>query len=152
MKIQKIMLSRIDVTSDGWDNFIFDLNPPHVDRMAQSLQKVGQLYPLLLLKDMEWLFLISGWARYLAMKKLDVKEAWARIFQLNEISKEEALWLAVEVYSGGSFNPAAQRRIFERFRDIAKYSEERIAKEVAPAIGLEASVDLVRKILTGGPK
>ena len=147
MKIQKILLSRIDITAEGWDDFIFDLNPPHVDRLAQSFEKVGQIYPLLLLKDMEWLFLISGWARYLAMKKLNVKEAWARIFQLNEISKEEVLWLAVEVDCGRSFSPVARRRIFERFRDIAGYSEERLAKEVAPAIGLDASVDMVRKIL-----
>ena len=115
MKIQRILLSRIDVTANGWDSFIFDLNPSHVDRLAKSFERVGQIYPLLLLKDMRWLFLISGWARYLALKKLGVEEAWARIFQLNELSKEEALWLSVEDDCCKIYRPEAQRRILERF-------------------------------------
>ena len=152
MKIQRILLSRIDVTTDGWDKFIFDLNPTNVDRLVESFKKVGQIYPLLLLKDMEWLFLISGWARYLALKKLGVEEAWGRIFQSNEISHEEVLWLSVEIDCSRSYSAATRKRIFERFRDIAGYSEERLAKEVAPAIGLDVTADVVRNIMAEGAK
>ncbi|GEM_PF-2078034 len=147
MKLQRVLLSRIDITADGWDNFIFDLNPSNIDRMAESFERIGQVYPLILLKYMDWLFIIAGYARYLAMRKLNVDETWARIFQENEVSKEECLWLAVEARSSSPFNSAAQRRVLGRFHKIAGYSEERLATEVAPAIGLNLTVDEVREIL-----
>ena len=147
MKVQRVLLSRIDVTADGWDNFIFNPDPPYVDRLAQSFERVGQIYPLLLLKDKDWMFIISGWGRYLAMKKLGVEEVWARVFQKNEISTEQVLWLSLEERSLRPYKDVAKKRVFEKFRDLAGYSIERLANEVAPAIGVEASQDVVRKIL-----
>jgi len=147
MKQQRILLSRIDVITDGWDDFIFDTDPQYVDRLIESFKRVGQIYPLLLLKYMDWMFLIAGYARYLAMRELEVDEARARLFQENEISKEDCLWLSLESKCDRPFSPTAQRRALDRFHKLANYSEERLANEVAPAMGLDLKVDEVREML-----
>lgn len=147
MKLQKILLSRIDAETEGWDKYLFDTSPKHVDRLAVSFQRVGQIYPLLLLKDMQWMFMISGYAKYMAMMKLGIDEAWARIFQKNEISDEMLLWLSVEEKCGRIWSRTAQRNALKKFHNIVKYPVERLASEVAPAIGLDSSVELVKTIL-----
>jgi len=146
MKIQKVLLSRIDTVSEEWDQFILDPAPANVDRLVESLQRVGQIHPLVLRKDMDWLFFVTGWARYLAMKKLGVEEAWARIFLKNELSDEKALWISVEESCLSSFPPDKQRRILQRFLKIG-YSEQELVEKVAGAIGLPPSLDAVRGAL-----
>lgn len=147
MKFQRVLLSRIDITTEGWDDFIFELYPDYVDRLAESFERVGQIYPLILMKNMDWLFIVAGYSKFLAMKKLGVEEAWARLFQINEISVENLLWLSLEEKCGRQLGDRAQHRIFQKFRDIAGYDVEKLAHEVAPAIGLEASTELVEKML-----
>lgn len=147
MKIQKVLLSRIDTESEGWDDFIIDPHPRNVDRLVESLKRVGQIHPLVLRKDMDWLFLVTGYARYLAMKKLNVVEAWARIFQKNELTDEQALWIAVEAVCLFPFPPERQKLILEKFRKIAGYTDSQLAEKVAPAIGLEPSIDAVRRLI-----
>ena len=146
MKVQKILLSRIDVHSEGWDNFIMDLDPCLVDRLAESMERVGQIYPLVLRKDMEWMFIVCGWTRYLALKKLGVDEAWARIYQKNELSDEEALWLSVEAECSCEYPVEKQKVILERFRNLLSYSDDNLAKKVAHAIGLEPTLEVIRKV------
>lgn len=146
MKIQKILLSRIDTSCDGWDFFVLDKDPPNIERLAESLVRVGQIHPLVLRKDMDWLFFVCGWARYLAMKKLGVEEAWARIYQKNELSDETALWISVEDDCCQVFPPEKQKTILERFQKIG-YPLDKLAEKVAPAIGLETTVEAVKKAL-----
>lgn len=146
MKVQKILLSRIDTHTEGWDQFILDPEPPNVGRLVESLERVGQIHPLVLRKDMDWLFFVTGWARYLAMKKLGVEEAWARIFMKNELSDEQALWISVEETCLLTYPPAKQKRILERFLNIG-YSEQALVNKVASAIGLAATLEAVRGAL-----
>jgi hypothetical protein len=146
MKVQKVLLSRIDTESEGWDDFILDTQPANVDRLAESLERVGQIHPLVLRKDMDWLFFVCGWARYLAMKKIGVEEAWARIYQKNELSDERALWISVENDCCSPFSPAKQKRVINLFKNIG-YSPDKIAQSVAPAIGLAPTVEAVTKAL-----
>ena len=147
MKIQKILLTHIETECDGWDKFILDPDPARIDRLMESLRRVGQIYPLVLRSEKNWLFFVTGWARYLAMKKLGVLEAWARIYQKNELSDEEALWISVEEGCLGPHSPAKQRRILERFATLIGYSEKDLAERVAPAIGLDPTIEGVRKAL-----
>jgi ParB-like chromosome segregation protein Spo0J len=146
MKVQKILLSRIDTESEGWDQFILDPKPVNVDRLATSLQRVGQIYPLVLRKDMDWLFIICGYARYLALNKLEIEEAWARIYQKNELSDEQALWMALEEDCALPYPPEKQKLILSKFRGLG-YKEKDLAERVAPAIELDPTIDAVRKTL-----
>jgi len=146
LKLQRVLLSRIDVESEGWDEFIFELHPPNVDRLATSMERVGLLHPLLVLKWVDRMFIVAGYARYLAMKKLGIREAWVRVFQENEISKEELLWISIEENCGGQLRTGAQKRIFRKFKEIG-YSVEKIAEEVAPAIAGKLSADEIRDML-----
>lgn len=146
MKVQKILLSRIDTNSENWDFFLLEKNSHNIDRLAASLDRVGQIYPLILRKDMDWLFFISGWTRYMAIKKLGVEEAWARIYQKNELTDEEALWMAVEEDCLHPYTPEKCKIVFDKFLKIG-YSIEKIAQKVAPAMGIAPSDDEVRKIL-----
>lgn len=146
MKVQRVLLDRIDVENEGWDEFIFDLHPTNVDRLATSLERVGQLHPLLVVKRIDRMFIVAGYARYLAMKKLGIEEAWVRVFQENEISREELLWVSIEENCGKQLGTGAQKRIFRKFKEIG-YSEERIAVEVAPAIAGKLSAEEIRGML-----
>ena len=147
MKVQKVLLSRIDTDCEGWDNFILDPEPERVDRLVESLKRVGQIYPLVLRTDMNWLFFVTGWARFLAMKKLGVEEAWARIHLKSELTDEQALWISVEENCLAPYPPARQKRVLDRFKNLIGYSDEQLAQRVAPAIGLEPSIEAVRKAL-----
>ncbi len=146
MKVQRVLLSRIDVENEGWDEFVFELHPPNVDRLATSLERVGQLCPLLVKKSIDKLFIVAGYARYQAMKKLGIEEVWVRIFQENEISTEELLWVSIEENCGIQLRTGAQKRIFLKFKEIG-YSEEKIAKEVAPAVAGKLSTEEIRDML-----
>ena len=146
MKIQKILLSRIDTSSEGWDQFILEPEPSNVARLAESLERVGQIHPLVLRSDMDWLFLVTGWARYLAMKKIGVEEAWARIYLKNELSDEQALWIAVEESCLLTYSPSKQKRIYSSFKKIG-YSDQEFAEKVARAIGLPPTIEAIRGVL-----
>jgi len=146
LKVQRVLLDRIDTESEGWDEFIFELHPTNVDRLAVSLERVGQIHPLLVLKRIDKLLIISGYARYLAMKKLGINEAWVRVFQENEISKEELLWISIEENCGKQPGTGALKRIFRKFREIG-YSEKRISQEVAPTVAGKLSPGETRDIL-----
>ncbi|GAB4251117.1 MAG: hypothetical protein Kow00109_26910 [Acidobacteriota bacterium] len=89
--------------------------------------------------------LVTGFRRYAAARELGVERLPARVLRGGP---EESLRVALHEGVGTRpFSPAEQVRVVAKFRRLADYDDERLAREVLPLLGLPASRQVLRRLL-----
>lgn len=96
-----------------------------IDELAESIQAVGVLQPLLIKKDGDTNLLIAGERRLRAAKKAGLKEVPVRFIDVDE-EKGDRISL-IENVQREDLNPMEEAEAYETLRKKYKYTQEKIA-------------------------
>ncbi|MDO5301417.1 MAG: ParB/RepB/Spo0J family partition protein [Tissierellia bacterium] len=132
-----------------------DFDPEALKELAQSLQDVGVLQPLLVQPEGDGYFLIAGERRLRAAKLAGLEEVPVRLY---EGSQEEAEKLAlVENIQREDLGPMEESRAYHSLKDRYGYSQEELGKllgksrsYIANTLRLSNLAPEVQKLLQDG--
>lgn len=96
-----------------------------IDELAESIQTVGVLQPLLIKKDGDINLLIAGERRLRAAKKAGLKEVPVRFIDVDE--EEGDRISLIENVQREDLNPMEEAEAYETLRKKYKYTQEKIA-------------------------
>lgn len=96
-----------------------------IDELAESIQAVGVLQPLLIKKDGDTNLLIAGERRLRAAKRAGLKEVPVRFIDVDE-EKGDRISL-IENVQREDLNPMEEAEAYETLRKKYKYTQEKIA-------------------------
>ena len=96
-----------------------------IDELAESIQAVGVLQPLLIKKDGDMNLLIAGERRLRAAKKAGLKEVPVRFIDVDE--EEGDRISLIENVQREDLNPMEEAEAYETLRKKYKYTQEKIA-------------------------
>lgn len=96
-----------------------------IDELAESIQVVGVLQPLLIKKDGDINLLIAGERRLRAAKKAGLKEVPVRFIDVDE--EEGDRISLIENVQREDLNPMEEAEAYETLRKKYKYTQEKIA-------------------------
>ena len=96
-----------------------------IDELAESIQAVGVLQPLLIKKDGDTNLLIAGERRLRAAKKAGLKEVPVRFIDVDE--EEGDRISLIENVQREDLNPMEEAEAYETLRKKYKYTQEKIA-------------------------
>lgn len=96
-----------------------------IDELAESIQAVGILQPLLIKKDGDINLLIAGERRLRAAKKAGLKEVPVRFIDVDE--EEGDRISLIENVQREDLNPMEEAEAYETLRKKYKYTQEKIA-------------------------
>lgn len=96
-----------------------------IDELAESIQAVGILQPLLIKKDGDINLLIAGERRLRAAKKAGLKEVPVRFIDVDE--EEGDRISLIENVQREDLNPMEEAEAYEALRKKYKYTQEKIA-------------------------
>lgn len=96
-----------------------------IDELAESIQTVGVLQPLLIKKDGDTNLLIAGERRLRAAKKAGLKEVPVRFIDVDE--EEGDRISLIENVQREDLNPMEEAEAYETLRKKYKYTQEKIA-------------------------
>ncbi len=96
-----------------------------IDELAESIQAVGVLQPLLIKKDGDINLLIAGERRLRAAKKAGLKEVPVRFIDVDE--EEGDRISLIENVQREDLNPMEEAEAYETLRKKYKYTQEKIA-------------------------
>ena len=96
-----------------------------IDELAESIQAVGVLQPLLIKKDGDTNLLIAGERRLRAARKAGLKEVPVRFIDVDE--EEGDRISLIENVQREDLNPMEEAEAYETLRKKYKYTQEKIA-------------------------
>lgn len=96
-----------------------------IDELAESIQAVGVLQPLLIKKEGDTYLLIAGERRLRAAKKAGLKEVPVRFIDVDE--EEGDRISLIENVQREDLNPMEEAEAYETLRKKYKYTQEKIA-------------------------
>lgn len=96
-----------------------------IDELAESIQAVGVLQPLLIKKDGDTNLLIAGERRLRAAKRAGLKEVPVRFIDVDE--EEGDRISLIENVQREDLNPMEEAEAYETLRKKYKYTQEKIA-------------------------
>ena len=96
-----------------------------IDELAESIQVVGVLQPLLIKKEGDTYLLIAGERRLRAAKKAGLKEVPVRFIDVDE--EEGDRISLIENVQREDLNPMEEAEAYETLRKKYKYTQEKIA-------------------------
>ena len=96
-----------------------------IDELAESIQAVGVLQPLLIKKEGDTYLLIAGERRLRAAKKAGLKEVPVRFVDVDE--EEGDRISLIENVQREDLNPMEEAEAYETLRKKYKYTQEKIA-------------------------
>lgn len=96
-----------------------------IDELAESIQAVGVLQPLLIKKDGDTNLLIAGERRLRAAKKAGLKDVPVRFIDVDE--EEGDRISLIENVQREDLNPMEEAEAYETLRKKYKYTQEKIA-------------------------
>ncbi|MDZ7289232.1 MAG: ParB N-terminal domain-containing protein [candidate division KSB1 bacterium] len=145
MRIENIAIAEIDLTSPGWDDFIFTY-PLEAGPLTESIRAVELQQPIVVAMIEEKYKIVIGVRRLLACKEL----GWKKIPALVQRHKtpEQLLWLSLQEKIGGRpLNAMEKSRVLQRFAILWHGDLERLQKEICPLIDLPPTVEAVETYL-----
>ena len=145
MKIESIPVKDIDMSSPGWDEYIFTY-PVAAGPVKDSIESVGLQQPIIVAKQKEQYRIVVGIRRLLACKELDWQEIPAIVCLHGQT--EELLWLSLQEKVGSrQFNTIEKSRILQKFADLWQGDVERLQKELCPLLEIPPTVEAVETYL-----
>jgi ParB family chromosome partitioning protein len=145
MRIENIAVAEIDLTSPGWDDFIFTY-PLTPGPLVESIRTVELQQPIVVAELDEEYKIVIGARRLLACKELGWKKIPALV-RRNE-SREQLLWLSLQEKSGGRpLNAMEKSRVLQRFAILWHGDLERMQKEICPLLDIPPTIEAVETYL-----
>lgn len=145
MQIENIALVHIDLSSAGWDEFIFTY-PFAPGPVKESIAAIGLQQPVVVTPLKKRFRLIIGVRRVLACRELGWQEIPA-IVQPPQ-SREQLLWLSLHEKAGSRpLNALEKSRVLQRFAELWQGDVERLQNEICPLLGLPATAAAVESHL-----
>jgi ParB family chromosome partitioning protein len=145
MRIENIAIAEIDLTSPGWDDFIFTY-PLEPGPLVESIRAVELQQPIVLAELDEHYKIVIGARRLLACKELGWKKIPALVHR-NE-TRERLLWLSLQEKVGGRpLNAMEKSRVLQRFAILWHGDLERLQKEICPLLDIPPTIEAVETYL-----
>lgn len=119
---------------------------PPDPQLVHSIASCGILTPLWVRSrpNHTWQ-LVTGFRRFAAARQLDLDHIPVRVLSGGA---EECLRVALhETVQGRPLAAAEQVRVVAKFRKLARYEDERLAREILPLLGLPSSLRILRRLL-----
>jgi hypothetical protein len=143
-----IPLADIRLTGEGWDRYVFNA-VPRVTALVESISLVGINTPLAVVKADDGCTLVCGYARALAAKMTGREGVPAFVIGAGRMSEEQLLDLSVEDNRfTRPFHYFDAARIFLAYRDRCGFDDSRLAREIAPRIGVSSGERVVARYLS----
>ncbi|NQU08459.1 MAG: ParB N-terminal domain-containing protein [Candidatus Abyssubacteria bacterium] len=138
MKYETVQLEDIPTEGPGAANFSFSFEP-EIGELASSIETVGLVRPPLLRKSGKKFDVVCGLKRVLACKSLGLAEIAALVCGADELSDEKCLWHSlIDNDCPGRLSPVERAIALARFSEHG-YNADKLAREVAPRLGLPSS-------------
>jgi hypothetical protein len=117
--------------------------------IVDSLQRIGQLNPVVLLDQKPQLLLVCGFRRVRALKQLAMPVVFARILPGDDWSSARAFEFALwDNLSHRQLNPLEKARSLLKLREICGADQERLVSTYLPALGLSPSANVLDSYLS----
>ena len=147
MRLKNTLLKEIDLKSPGWDDFIVTYKPD-IEKIAASLERLGQIYPVILEKrENDRYRIVTGYKRVLAAKKIGWKAVEAKIYQQGEIRPRELFLLALATKAfDKSISPVDKAVALKKAQDIFGLEEE-LRQEIAPLLDVPPAREVIRNYI-----
>lgn len=145
MRIENIAIAEIDLTSPGWDDFIFTY-PLEPGPLVESIRAVELQQPIVVAELDEQYKIVIGVRRLLACKEL----GWKKISTLvrRHESRESLLWLSLQEKVGGRpLNAMEKSRVLQRFAILWHGDLERMQKEICPLLDIPSTIEAAETYL-----
>src|SRR5574341_680021 len=145
MRIENIAIADIDLTSPGWDDFIFT-HPLEPGPLVESIRAVELQQPIVVAEFEQQYKIIIGVRRLLACKELGWKKIPALVRRSE--TREGLLWLSLQEKVGGRpLNAMEKSRVLQRFAILWHGDLERLQKEICPLIDIPPTIEAVETYL-----
>lgn len=145
MRIENIAIAEIDLTSPGWDDFIFTY-PLELGPLVESIRAVELQQPIVVAELDEQYKIVIGARRLLACKELGWKKIPALVRRSE--SREQLLWLSLQEKVGGRpLNAMEKSRVLQRFAILWHGDLERMQKEICPLLDIPPTSEAVETYL-----
>lgn len=138
MKHMKVQLK--DIMTEGPDAGRFSFSfESDVAKLADSIKEVGLVNPPILRSGNDQLDVVCGFKRVLACKSLGVFEIDTMIYKTDELPDEKCLWFSlIDNARPGVMSAVESAIALKKFADHG-YGSDRLAREIAPHLGVPAS-------------
>lgn len=138
MRFESVPLAQVDLESAGFDKYLFTFRRD-IDELADSIDQVGMITPVVLRRDEGGLRVVCGYSRTEAARWLGLTEMPARVFERDELADVEAMLLSLHdnAWSRG-FSPVEAAVALSKFGTIG-YSEDEVVNRIAPVVGVTPS-------------
>jgi hypothetical protein len=144
MVFEEIALEEIDVENETF-RISEDLDSA---RILDSLRKIGQLNPVVLLELKPQPVIVNGFRRIRAMMRLGISRSLARVLSSEEFDTTRAFELAVwDNVSHRELNPLEKARILFKLRHVCGIPDEKIIATWLPILGLASGANVLRSHL-----
>jgi ParB/RepB/Spo0J family partition protein len=145
MRIENISIADIDLTSPGWDDYIFTY-PLDPGPLTQSIRETGLLQPVVAAAVEDKYRLVIGVRRFLACKEIGMKKIPALVRR--DETSEQLLWLSLQEKVGGRpLNAMEKSRVLQRFAILWHGDLERLQNEICPVLDIPPTVEAVETYL-----
>ena len=147
-KVGTVRLDEIDFDGEGFWRYSFSFRP-FIDDLTRSVRAAGLLQPVALIRRKEALYqVLFGCRRLLASLAAGLSTVPATVIPEGELDEEGRLWTSLHEDAVTRAWRDEERVIaLDKFHHRLDLSPRRLASEVAPLLGLPASVKVVTRHL-----
>lgn len=147
LKLQEIPVRNIRLQGEGFDRYVFNA-APRADEIAESIGRAGLNNPLTVVESNGAYIIVCGYARALALQRLNWWTVPCFVVDYNELGDEKLLKISIEDNRfSRDYHYLDAARILLAFRERCGRGEERLAREIAPLIGVPAGERVIRQYL-----
>jgi ParB/RepB/Spo0J family partition protein len=120
-----------------------DIDPDHLDALAQSISEIGLLQPIMLAKHGERFEVVFGHRRFLAHKKLGLSAVRSIVRDMTQ--EEIGIARATENISRADLTPLEEAATYKNLIDHYGMTLERVAKKMSKTPGtIKRRMDILR--------
>ena len=145
--LKDIPLKLIRTQGEGWDRCVFNASP-QVDELAESIGRVGLNNPLTVIESKGAYRIVCGYARALAAQRMNWWTVPCFLADGKELGDEKLLRISVEDNRfSRKYHYLDVARILAAFSERCGYDAERLAREIAPLLGIPSGGRIVQQYL-----
>ncbi len=145
--LKDIPLKLIRTQGGEWDRCVFNASP-QVDELAESIGRVGLNNPLTVIKSEGSYRIVCGYARALAAQRMNWWTVPCFLADGKELGDEKLLRISVEDNRfSRKYHYLDVARILAAFSERCGYDAERLAREIAPLLGIPSGGRIIQRYL-----